>query len=197
MNLVPINGNGEIKRTHLKPGEHHEFTPSPALGALDELGKGFNLQELEDAAKAGKRVVWGMAPGWGPLMRACDAYGFMIRRWIRETHKAATIAEDYFHVPPEACSVMKVSLGAHRMRALRPGGEPIKRIMHFGGDCEPEVMAQELMRREGYDVHIIEPLTAWKMDPARRDDYIKFYAEEALAGKNRFWCSPGQAGGGH
>ena len=26
---------------------------------------------------------------------------------------------------------------------------------------------------------------------------IKFYAEAAVAGKNRFWCSPGQAGGGH
>lgn len=163
----------------LAPGEHPGFPASRALRALDALGKSFRTEELDEAARAGKRVVWGLAPGWGPLLRACDTSTFMIRRWIRETHRAASVAEDYFHVPPETCTVMKVGLGAHRLRALRPDGEPIKRILHFGGDCEPEVMAQELMRREGYDVHIIEPLTAWKLDPARRREYVRFYAEEA------------------
>jgi len=163
----------------LRPGESGNFKKSKALEILDTLARSFRFDDLDDAAREGKTVVWSLAPGWDPLFKATDAHSGMLRRWIRDSHKAATIAEDYFRVPPETCTVMKVSLGAHRMRSLRPNGEPIKRILHFGGDCEYEVIAQELMRREGYDVHFIEGLSAFGMLEERKHEYVHFYAEQA------------------
>jgi benzoyl-CoA reductase/2-hydroxyglutaryl-CoA dehydratase subunit BcrC/BadD/HgdB len=97
----------------------------------------------------------------------------------RDSHNAVGVAEDYFQIPPEACTFMKLKLGAHHMEDQRRGGKKVGRIVHFGGDCEPEVMAQELLRSDGYEVFIVEPLTVFKMDPSRRDEYVRFYAQEA------------------
>jgi benzoyl-CoA reductase/2-hydroxyglutaryl-CoA dehydratase subunit BcrC/BadD/HgdB len=40
------------------------------------------------------------------------------------------------------------------------------------------VTIAELARSEGYDVHVVQPLTAFKMDPARRPEYVAFYEHE-------------------
>jgi benzoyl-CoA reductase/2-hydroxyglutaryl-CoA dehydratase subunit BcrC/BadD/HgdB len=123
--------------------------------------------------------VTGSVFGWNPLMRACDIrpaqglFGLEI-----DSHAHVGVAEDYFQIPPEACTFMKLKLGAHHAAEKRRGGRK-GRIVHFGGDCEPEVIAQELLRADGYDVFIVEPLTAFKMDPNRRAEYVSFYANEA------------------
>jgi benzoyl-CoA reductase/2-hydroxyglutaryl-CoA dehydratase subunit BcrC/BadD/HgdB len=97
----------------------------------------------------------------------------------RNSHVSVGVAEDYFQIPPEACTAMKVKLGAHHVEDLRRGGKKTGKVVHFGGDCEPDVMATELLRGDGYDTFIVEPLTAFKMPPHRRDAYVKFYANEA------------------
>jgi len=128
---------------------------------------------------AGKTVN-GYVFGWSPLMRAC---GVRTGRGLfgigANSHVSVGVAEDYFQIPPEACTFMKLKLGAHHLEDQRKGGKKQGLIVHFGGDCEPEVMAQELLRSDGYEVFIVEPLTAFKMDPKRRDEYVKFYAGEA------------------
>jgi len=137
-------------------------------------------EEKSDRADGeGRRRVTGSVFGWNPLMRACDIrpaqglFGLEI-----DSHAHVGVAEDYFQIPPEACTFMKLKLGAHHAAEKRRGGRK-GRIVHFGGDCEPEVIAQELLRADGYDVFIVEPLTAFKMDPNRRAEYVSFYANEA------------------
>jgi len=126
------------------------------------------------------RNVHGSVFGWNPLMKACDirpARGIFGME-AGDSHAQVGIAEDYFQIPPEMCTFMKVKLGAQHQEEKRRGGRK-GRIVHFGGDCDPEVVAQELLRGDGYDVFIVEPLTAFKMDPNRRDEYVRFYAKEA------------------
>jgi benzoyl-CoA reductase/2-hydroxyglutaryl-CoA dehydratase subunit BcrC/BadD/HgdB len=126
------------------------------------------------------KVVNGYVFGWAPLMRACGVRtGRGLFGISNDSHASVGVAEDYFQIPPEACTFMKLKLGAHHIEEQRHGGKRRGRIVHFGGDCEPEVMAQELLRGDGHEVFIVEPLTAFKMDPGRRGEYVRFYANEA------------------
>jgi len=149
-------------------------------GILKDLLAGFAAHENEAPRKEEDRAVNGYVFGWAPLMRACGVRpGRGLFGMSRDSHQSVGIAEDYFQIPPEACTFMKLKLGAHHVEDQRKGGKKEGRIVHFGGDCEPEVMAQELLRGDGYEVFIVEPLTAFKMDPARRPEYVEFYASEA------------------
>jgi hypothetical protein len=126
------------------------------------------------------KAVNGYVFGWAPLMRACGVRtGRGLFGISNDSHVSVGVAEDYFQIPPEACTFMKLKLGAHHIEEQSRGGKKRGRIVHFGGDCEPEVMAQELLRSDGHEVFIVEPLTAFKMDPGRRDQHVKFYANEA------------------
>ena len=173
------------KRSHVSIENTAPRRPSKALALFDAI-----LADVHASIEARRAhpqapeedglAVHGFVMGWGPLMRACGVrpnlglYGLS-----QDSHAEVAIAEDYFHIPPEACTFMKMKLGAHHAEEQRRGGKKRGRIVHFGGDCEPEVIAQELLRGDGYDVFIVEPLTAFKMDPARRGEYVRFYAKEA------------------
>jgi benzoyl-CoA reductase/2-hydroxyglutaryl-CoA dehydratase subunit BcrC/BadD/HgdB len=158
---------------------------SPALALFDEiLEKTLHAFAAESrapfsAAEEQSRVIGGVV-GWAPLMRALDVRpGRGLLGMSRNSHVSVGVAEDYFQIPPEACTAMKVKLGAHHVEDLRRGGKKTGKVVHFGGDCEPDVMATELLRGDGYDTFIVEPVTAFKMPPSRRDAYVKFYANEA------------------
>jgi benzoyl-CoA reductase/2-hydroxyglutaryl-CoA dehydratase subunit BcrC/BadD/HgdB len=158
---------------------------SPALALFDEiLEKTLQAFAAESRAPAAasderSRVIGGVV-GWAPLLRALNVRpGRGLLGMSRNSHESVGVAEDYFQIPPEACTAMKVKLGAHHLEDLRRGGKKSGKVVHFGGDCEPDVMATELLRGDGYDTFIVEPLTAFKMPPHRRDAYVKFYANEA------------------
>jgi benzoyl-CoA reductase/2-hydroxyglutaryl-CoA dehydratase subunit BcrC/BadD/HgdB len=149
-------------------------------GILADVLAGFAAHADPAPSEDDARAVTGYVFGWAPLMRACGVrQGRGLFGISRDSHESVGIAEDYFQIPPEACTFMKLKLGAHHREDQRKGGKKSGRIVHFGGDCEPEVMAQELLRGDGYDVFIVEPLTAFKMNPARRPEYVSFYASEA------------------
>lgn len=158
---------------------------SPALkkfdAILEKVLAAIEAQENGSApAPQDGLSVTGFVFGWSPLLRACNVRpGNGLYGMSKDSHGAVAVAEDYFHIPPEACTFMKLKLGAHHLEDQKRGGRKSGRIVHFGGDCEPEVMAQELLRGDGYDVFIVEPLTAFKMDPGRRQEYVQFYAREA------------------
>jgi benzoyl-CoA reductase/2-hydroxyglutaryl-CoA dehydratase subunit BcrC/BadD/HgdB len=95
-----------------------------------------------------------------------------------KSHEAVSLAESHFHVPSEFCTVIKSQIGGLGMRMRQPGGTAVRKVLQFGGACEPSVTIAELARAEGYDVHVVQPLTAFKMDPARRPEYIAFYEHE-------------------
>jgi len=163
---------------------------SRALGLFDdivrksiELDKKAREETYARALAEEKPVVNAIVFGWFPLMRACDSLpgGANIFQFP-DPRKAIAIAEDYFQVPPEQCNIPKLRIGIQYLRETKAQKDPRykrERIAYFGGGCEPEGMAWELVRAEGNEVYVVEPLTAFGMDPERRDEYVKFYAEEA------------------
>jgi hypothetical protein len=158
-------------------------TGSRALALFEQISKKMHAMPaiegvLSTDNSPSRQPVLGYVFGWAPLMQACDVpSGRGLFGLNRDSHNAVGVAEDYFQIPPEACTFMKLKLGAHHMEDQRRGGKKLGRIVHFGGDCEPEVMAQELLRSDGYEVFIVEPLTVFKMDPARRDEYVQILCQ--------------------
>lgn len=145
---------------------------------LDALQASYRWADVEAAARAGVPAVTGMNPWWAPLIRACGGIAASdMGRLKGRSHEAVAIAESHFHVPSEFCSVIKSQIGGLRLRMQE--GTAVRRILQFGGACEPSVTVGELAKAEGYDVHVVQPLTAFKMDPARRGEYVAFYVEEA------------------
>jgi benzoyl-CoA reductase/2-hydroxyglutaryl-CoA dehydratase subunit BcrC/BadD/HgdB len=173
-----------------RPSADRTLRKSRALRLFDdivrksiELDKKARSETYARALAEGRPVVNAIVFGWFPLMRACDSLpgGANIFQYP-DPRKAITIAEDYFQVPPEQCNIPKLRIGIQHLRETKAQQDPRykrERIAYFGGGCEPEGMAWELIRAEGNEVYVVEPLTAFGMDPARRDEYVKFYAEEA------------------
>lgn len=155
-------------------------TPHRAEGMLDALAASYRWDDVEEAARAGVPVITGMSPWWAPLIRACGGIPANdMARMRNRSHEAVSLAESHFHIPSEFCTVIKSQIGGLGLRARQPGGTAVRRVLQFGGACEPSVTVAELARAEGYDVHVVQPLTAFKMDPARRREYVAFYEEEA------------------
>ena len=153
--------------------------PHHAAALLDELAAGYRWDDVEAAARAGYPVVTGMNPWWAPLIRACGGLcANDMRRMRGRSHEAVALAESHFHVPGEFCTVIKSQIGGLGLRLRQPGGTAVRRILQFGGACEPSVTVAELARSAGCDVHVVQPLTAFKMDPARRPEYVAFYETE-------------------
>ena len=147
---------------------------------LDALAAAYRWDDVEVAAQAGVPVVTGMNPWWTPLIRACGGIAANdMARMRNRSHDAVSLAESHFHIPSEFCTVIKSQIGGLGLRMRQPGGTAVRKILQFGGACEPSVTVGELARAEGYDLHVVQPLTAFKMDPARRPEYVAFYEEEA------------------
>lgn len=99
------------------------------------------------------------------MLYACDILPITINElWREGSHEAESIGEARFHIPAEYCSMIKVVLG--RLRLLKD--QPVKRIIHFGGACEPISIAIELTRKDGYEVFCIEGVTSFT-DNAKRN----------------------------
>jgi len=147
---------------------------------LDAMAAAYRWDDVEAAARAGTPVVTGMNPWWAPLIRACGGIPANdMARMRNRSHEAVSLAESYFHIPSEFCTVIKSQIGGLGLRMRQPGGTAVRKILQFGGACEPSVTVGELARADGYDLHVVQPLTAFKMDPARRPEYVGFYEEEA------------------
>jgi benzoyl-CoA reductase/2-hydroxyglutaryl-CoA dehydratase subunit BcrC/BadD/HgdB len=154
--------------------------------AFEALRKSHTLAHIEKVAEEGELVVRGGVGGWGPLLHACGATSSMaggespnLRRGV----ETIGYAESHYRVPPEFCSVIKGQVGMYQLRRrnleARGKKEMITKVLRFGGGCEQGVMTAELIRDEGYDVHIIQPLSAFKLAPERRQEYVDFYVSEA------------------
>jgi len=74
--------------------------------------------------------------------------------------------------------MIKTVIGMLRHR--RPT-ERINRILSFGAGCEPMNIVLQMARHEGYDVHSIEGVTAFK--PAdKRPEVVRFLTTRARQG---------------
>ncbi len=148
---------------------------SPAVGKLFDLALSY-VEYAESAARSGRRAAWVMGLWDAPLMYALDIIPISLTELGRlGSSDAMTVAEDYFQLPKETCSMVAAVLGEWYLRRDRT----VKDLVVFNGTCEPLNMAYELIPREGYTVHRIEaanrPIDS---DPVRLQQQITFLAEE-------------------
>jgi benzoyl-CoA reductase/2-hydroxyglutaryl-CoA dehydratase subunit BcrC/BadD/HgdB len=162
--------------------------PSAGIAALAALAKGYNFHEIErQVREEGKQAVWGGASWEAPLVRACGVIPVGINElWREDSLHAESIAEDFHQIPAEFCSMIKAMVG--RLRLKKDG--PIKRILLFGSTCEPIANAVEHSQRDGFDIHWIDAVTAFKPSE-RREDLVDFLVRELE--KTAVWLSGGPA----
>jgi benzoyl-CoA reductase/2-hydroxyglutaryl-CoA dehydratase subunit BcrC/BadD/HgdB len=131
--------------------------------------------DAENAARNGKSVSW--ASAWEvPILYACDTIPVTMSELGRLGSKdAISVAEDYFQLPKETCSMVTSMLGEWLLRK----NTPIRRIVGWNSSCEPINMAREMIRKEGYDVYRIEGITRPpRATEERRQQMTDFLAEE-------------------
>ncbi len=139
-------------------------SPSPGIQALRELAASFAFDQIDRRAAAGMNAVWGGSTWEAPLIYACDTVPIaMSELWREGSREAEAAGERELQIPSEFCSMIKVVAGRLHLRTSRN----IRRIIHFGGGCEPMGLAVEMMKREGYDVHCIEGVHAFHQSDKR------------------------------
>jgi benzoyl-CoA reductase/2-hydroxyglutaryl-CoA dehydratase subunit BcrC/BadD/HgdB len=147
---------------------------SAGLQALKALVDGFSFDGIERRAAAGLRAVWGGSTWEAPLIYACDTVPIaMAELWRERSREAEAVGESELQIPSEFCSMVKVVAGRLHLRTSKN----IRRIIHFGGGCEPIGMVLEMMRRQGYDVVTIEGVSAFRGED-KRPEVIRVLVEE-------------------
>lgn len=135
-----------------------------------------NVDDAEEAYRNGKKAIWA-GGGWElPLIYASDTISVAYSELGRLSgQEAITIAEDYYQLPLETCSMVKTTVGEWHLRK----GNGINRIFGNASFCEPFNLAWEVMRKEGYDVYNIDVVyRAPGVDGKRYEDLVKYFIEE-------------------
>ena len=149
-------------------------SPTPGLKALQELVASFSFDQIERRAEAGLQAVWGGATWEAPLIYACDTVPIaMAELWRERSREAEAVGESELQIPSEFCSMVKVVAGRLHLRTAKT----IRRILHFGGGCEPIGMVLEMLRRKGYDVLTIESVHAFRAED-KRPEVLRILSEE-------------------
>lgn len=147
---------------------------SKGVGKLLDLAVGY-IYDAEKAYEEGKKVAWTRGLWEAPLVYACDTIPVSFTEVGRlGSLNAITIAEDYFQMPHEACSMVKATVGEWYLRKNK-----INRILGYCVDCEPYNVSLELMKKEGYDVHYIDTVyLPPRYDQDRYDKLLRFFINE-------------------
>jgi benzoyl-CoA reductase/2-hydroxyglutaryl-CoA dehydratase subunit BcrC/BadD/HgdB len=166
-------------RPAVRPPRDARAGVSPEVAAVLEdlaaLAADATLPRLLPRIEAGQPAVWGGSAWEAPLLFASGTVPVpMNELWRDGSREAAELGELEYQVPPEYCSMIKAVLG--RLRLMKDS--PLKRIVHFGGACEPMSIAIELMRRDGYDVFTIEGVTSFLPQLRRDAAMVALVAEE-------------------
>jgi benzoyl-CoA reductase/2-hydroxyglutaryl-CoA dehydratase subunit BcrC/BadD/HgdB len=121
------------------------------IGKLLDLAATY-VFDAEKAFAAGHKVTWCSGVWESPLIYACDTIPISHTELGRLSNsKALLIAEDYYQIPKDMCTMVGVLLGEWYLRKDR-----VNRLLGFNGDCENFNMAWELLKEEGFQVHRIE-----------------------------------------
>jgi len=153
---------------------------SPAVNRLFDLVLSY-IDDAEAGHRAGTaKAAWMCGGLWSPLYYACDTIPISINEVGRlGSADAMNVAEDYFQLPKESCSMVGAVLGEYFLRRERT----VKRLATYNMMCEPLNIAWELLRAEGVDVFRVEganrPNT--QDDPARLEQIESFIRDELRA----------------
>lgn len=148
---------------------------SPAVGRLYDLATSY-VEDAEAAARSGRRAAWVLGLWDAPLLYACDTIPVSLTELGRMgSIEAVSIAEDYFQLPKETCSMVSSLLGEWYLRK----DTTVRKMVVFNGSCEPLNLAWELVKDEGYDVYRIESVNRPSADEdGRWNQMVKFLASE-------------------
>jgi benzoyl-CoA reductase/2-hydroxyglutaryl-CoA dehydratase subunit BcrC/BadD/HgdB len=148
---------------------------SKALVDIEALAKTWTYQEFNRLASEGHSVIWGGSSWEAPLIRACGTIPIPINElWRENSRHSENIAESYFQIPAEFCSMIKAMAG--RLHDLKKD-TAVRRILHFGSGCEPICMVLEHARKDGFEVYTIDAATAFNPED-RRDELVRFLVKE-------------------
>lgn len=147
---------------------------SPAARAIRALASEYTLKRTEALVEAGRiNAIWGGSTWESPLVYACGCVpvGFG-ELWREHSKEAEAVGEEAFQIPSEFCSMIKTMAGRFHLRR----DSRIKRVLFFGGYCEPLIIL-ELIKRDGYDIFTVEGLTAFH-EEEKRPEVIAFLVRE-------------------
>jgi len=150
---------------------------SPAVDRLFDLVLGY-IEDAEAAHRSGRRAAWMSGGVWSPLYYACDTIPISINEVGRlGSSDAMTVAEDYFHLPKESCSMVGAVLGEFYLRL----GRTVKRLAVYNASCEPLNLAWELIKDEGFDLFRIESVNRPNThDTPERVEQMQSFLEDEL-----------------
>jgi len=148
---------------------------SKAVGKLYDLAVSY-VYDAEKVFKGGKNAAWVSGLWEVPLLYACDtipvAYTELGRLGSNDT---ITVAEDYFQIPRETCSMVSAILGELYLRK----NSSINKMLGLNSACEPYNMAWELIKNEGYDVYRVDTVyLPPNVDDDRNDQLVKVLMNE-------------------
>lgn len=171
MNTSPYE-NKQVSLKHAERGTQKQ--PSKSIDELRSLKESFNLTAVERQVAQGKKAIWGGLSWEVPLIYACDTIPVGIAElWRNDSKTAESVAENYFQIPGEFCSMIKAMSGRMHLRAP----DPINKIIYFGSTCEPISAVFELAKKDNYDVFCIENVTTFRTED-KRPEVISFLAKE-------------------
>ncbi len=152
-----------------------EHRYSPAVVKLYDLALSY-VEDAELHAQRGGRSAWVMGIWDAPLMYALDIVPISLTELGRlGSNDAMTVAEDYFQLPKETCSMVASVLGEWYLRR----NHTVKDVIVFNASCEPLNIGWELIAAEGYNVHRIETVNRPRdNDPERLAQHVHFLADE-------------------
>jgi len=172
---------------YIKRSKEEIHSYSKGVGKLYDLALSY-IYDAEKAHKEGKNAAWTMTIWEVPLLYACDTIPVAFTELGRlGSADSITVAEDYFQIPRETCSMVAAILGEWYLR--KEAG--IKKILGFNASCEPFNVAWELIKNEGYDVYRID--TVYRpphCDGERYEQLVEFLTEELKASAN--WLTDGK-----
>jgi len=149
---------------------------SKAVETLFDLVLSY-IDDAEAAARNGRKAAWVGAMAWAPIFYAADTIPISVPEVGRlGSNDAMAVAEDYFQLPKESCSMVGAVLGEFYLRMSRT----VKRIAVYNAVCEPLNVGWELLRAEGFDVFRVEGANRPNLadNPDRVAQIERFLAEE-------------------
>ncbi len=156
-------------------GSKRDHSYSPGIVKLYDLALSY-VEDAEQHARNGGRAAWVGGIWEAPLMYALGIVPISLTELGRlGSNDAMSVAEDYFQLPKESCSMVAAVLGEWYLRR----NHPVKDLIVFNRSCEPLNLGWELIGKEGFNVYRIETVNRPRNnDPERLAEHVTFLAEE-------------------
>ena len=91
------------------------------------------------------------------------------------SQQAIAVADDFFQLPKESCSMVRSLLGEWFLRREVTS----RRLVMFNNICEPMNMGYELIRDHGYEVYRVEGVRRFAENEVERNEQmVRFLTEE-------------------